>query len=416
MKINRFTVFFIFIILACLLEYHFVYKKFFVNNPIKSDAAGYYAYLPAFFLYGDFGFKNISTYLPDYKSLNFPAIQQNINTTRNFNKYPMGVSILLLPFFILATLVSVITKLPLSGYTNIYQYTMGLAGTFYLILGLFFLKKLYLKYFSRDVVFLTLIGLVFATNLYHYATYDGLMSHIFSFCLLAIYLFTFDKWRNKVTLINSLIIGLCLGLMFLVRNVNILWIILLFVNLRNNFKYFPMILSMIFITVLPQLLYWQYAFGSWLIFSYQGEYFNFLKPSLYGVLLSPRKGLFFWSPVFFLGLLGIKNLSKKIKYLPWLIIIILINVYLISAWHDWSFGASFGHRAFIDIYPALGLFLAASFEKAYKNSLFKKIVLFLLTIFIMINLTNMFKYWQHIFPYDQISLNIYLEKMFVLFR
>ena len=110
------------------------------------------------------------------------------------------------------------------------------------------------------------------------------------------------------------------------------------------------------------------------------------------------------------------NLSKKIKYLPWLIVIILINVYLISAWHDWSFGASFGHRAFIDIYPALGLFLAAFFEKAWKNNLFKKIALFLLTIFIMINLTNMFKYWQRILPHDQTSLEIYLKNLFIFIK
>ena len=42
----------------------------------------------------------------------------------------------------------------------------------------------------------------------------------------------------------------------------------------------------------------------------------------------------------------------------------VLDTYLIASWWDWQFGASYGHRGFIDVLPLLAFGLAAVFEWA----------------------------------------------------
>ncbi|PIS09368.1 hypothetical protein COT75_01680 [Candidatus Beckwithbacteria bacterium CG10_big_fil_rev_8_21_14_0_10_34_10] len=410
-----------FAFLTLLIGYFIIYKNKFVKNPIRADAAGYYSYLPAFFIYKDFGLSKTDLYLPDAKSLKYPAIYYLNETGKNINKYSLGVALLISPFFLLGHLVSLAFSLPLTGYTMIYQHFVGLGAIFYLLLGLFFLLKLYQKYYSKNVVVLTLVSLLLATNLFHYATFDSLMSHVFSFSLISGFLYFLDNKNKKnpkeLNLKNSILGGILLGLIFLVRNSNLIIGLLLFPLIKKkNFKSLLFILFSFLIVCLPQFLYWHYVSGSFFLFSYKGEGFNFLSPKIFKTLFSVRKGLFFWAPVFFLGLLGIKGLKEKFKalFFPFLGVIFLF-IYLISSWYDWSFGASFGNRAFIDIYPILSLFLGSGLERIVEKIGDKKTWVFL-SFFIILNLTNMFKYWQRILPYDQVSLEIYLKNLFVLIK
>jgi len=414
-----------FVFFTSFFSYFLIYKKKYVSKPIRSDAQGYYAYLPAFLIYQDFALQKIDLYQKELTSLVFPPIYYNLATGKYINKYAPGIAILILPFFLLAHLCSFVLGFPLTGYTLVYQHFSGIAGIFYLISGLFFLSKIYQAYFSKKALILTLTSLVFATNLFHYATFDSLMSHVYSFFLISVFLYQLLLWQKKPTKGNSIIIGLLIGLIFLVRNVNLVFGFLLLPFLKKNLKSGTALslikhLSLIFLSFLlvslPQFLYWHYVSDKFLFFPYKGEGFNFFSPKISAVLFSPRKGLFFWTPIFSLGFLGIKGLKKKINRLFYSFLLILpIFLYLISSWHDWAFGASFGHRVFIDVYPIFGFFLCLGFEKLIKKIGLQKTFIFL-TFFIVLNLTNMFKYWQRILPYDQVTLGIYLKNLFVLIK
>jgi len=412
-KNKKIGFFLIFTFFVCLINYFLIYKLKFSERPVRSDAAGYYAYLPAFLIYQDFSLANVDLYQPDAQFFVYPPIYYNQKTGRYIDKYPIGTSLLLLPFFLLAHLVSFVLRFPLTGYTLLYQHFAGIAGIFYLVAGLFFLSKSLKNFFSSKIILLTLLSLVFGTNLFHYACFDSLMSHVFSFFLLSLFLYQLQLWSKKTNRVNSCMLGLIIGLIFLVRNLNVIFSLLLIPFLKKKFKFLSLIMLSFFIVLLPQLFYWYYAGGNFLLFSYQGEGFNFFQPNFYGVLLSPRKGLFFWSPLFLLTFFGVKDLRDKIKQNLWLMVIAMaLFAYFISSWHDWAFGAGFGHRAFIDIYPILSFFLAASLERLTKKIGTKKTIGILL-IFILLNLTNMYKYWRKILPNDQITLEIYLKNFFV---
>lgn len=415
MKNNYFLLFLAFIFFICLLGYLTVYKFKFALKPIRADAEGYYAYLPGFFIYHDSGMIKTFIYQPDALSFSSPPIYKNLNTNLNIDKYPMGVAILLLPFFITAHFLSFILSLPLDGYSPVYQYIVGSAGIFYLLIGLYYLQKLYQRYFNFKIVVVTLTLLLFATNLYHYATFDSLMSHVFTFTLLSIFLYKVINWSKQPDVINSVVLGIIWGLLILVRNTNIIFGLLLLPYIIQHFKHFILIILTALLINLPQLFYWHYVSGSFIIFSYKGEGFNFLNPNIYGVLFSPRKGLFFWAPIWLLSLLGMRISSKKLRPLFLsLIIIILLSVWFNASWHDWAYGSSFGNRALIDIYPILGIFLAAFMEKIWSKPKIRKSMMVFFLLLIMLNLTNMFKYWQRILPYDQITLKLYINNLFML--
>lgn len=417
MKNNHFLLFLTFIFFISLLGYLIVYKFKITTKPIRADAEGYYAYLPAMLIYKDPGMILTSIYQPDALSFSSPPIYQNLNTNRNIDKYPLGVAILLLPFFIIAHFLSFIISSPLDGYAPLYQYIVGSAGIFYLLIGLYYLKKLYQHFFNFKTIIITLTLLLFATNLYHYATFDSLMSHVFTFTLLSVFLYKLINWSKQPTLKNSLVLGGIWGLLILIRNTNIIFGLLLLPCFKKHLKYSLLIMLTALLISLPQLIYWRYVSGSFIIFSYKGESFNFLNPNFYGVLLSPRKGLFFWTPIWLLGFWGIKTLSKKIKPLFLsLIAIVILSVWINASWYDWAMGASFGNRTLIDIYPILGLFLATLVETIWTNPKIRKPTIIFFLLLILINLTNMIKYWQRILPYDQVTLKLYINNLFKIIK
>jgi hypothetical protein len=75
------------------------------RRPIIGDAKGYYAYLPAAFIYQDFSFSFVEDveqkYYPSDGSLGKHFLVQQANGTQ-VNKCFPGVSLFYLPFFLLA--------------------------------------------------------------------------------------------------------------------------------------------------------------------------------------------------------------------------------------------------------------------------------------------------------------------------
>lgn len=414
----------LFVFLVSIFIYFYIFTKpISRNNPIHSDGEGYYAYLPAILLEREISVINPSRYETTRKVLQFPAFNLWEKTDKYLNKYPMGVAILLLPGFLLATIVSFITGFPLDGYNIVYQHFAGISASVYLALGVLFLFKVYSKYFSRNISYLTILTLIFATNLLHYSTYDSTFSHVFGFFVISTSLYLIQKWYQKADLINSAVLGFFFGLSFLVRNTHIVLFLIFFLygiySKKSLFKNFNLLLNRkiqllwlilaFSITIFPQFMYYYSVTGSLYVFSYVEEGFNWFSPAWYGVLFSPRKGFFFWAPVFFLMCFSVFQIKKIRKWVLAALIVITIETYLIASWHQWWYGDSFGHRGFIDIYPVLGIFLGASLSFLLKKRVVKYFTLVSLGLFIVLNLFLMTKYWVGVLPRDHTTIDTYLK-------
>ena len=278
------------------------------NNIVLNDGNGYYAYLPAIFIYHDLTFEFINEVASD-------SLNSNINNKFVFmrpdgvvNKYSIGTSLALIPFFALGHFSNLIYGYPLDGYSVFYRIFIQVGTIFYALLGLFLLIKILRWYkFEDRIIAISLISIVFGTNIFHYVVSEPSMSHIFSFAYVNLFVFCFIKFF-ETTNFKYVIYGiLALALIVLIRPINILVIFSLpFIagslnNLSDAKKYFIhnwknlILTGLIFVcVVMIQLIIYYIQTGKFLVYSYDDEYFNFLDPHLLDFMFSYRRQFFLY--------------------------------------------------------------------------------------------------------------------------
>ena len=421
-KINPVTISFVIIVLLIInINKNLSYWER-DNEIITYDVAYYYAYLPAAFIYKDISL-NFTDTLPD-------NIKKKIHgattvTGKKCIKTSMGLSILYTPFFVLGHISALLGNYPVNGYSLPYKLFLVISSIFYFIIGLFFLKKVLLNYFSKATTIITLIVIVFGTNLLYYLTHSAVMVHSYNFSLIAVFVYLVQQWYKNPNYSNSLLMGLLGGLLVLIRPTNVL-VLIFFVlyginnirNLKERAIYFIksykkvllMIVSFIIIWI-PQFLYWNYVSGKWIYFSYgENESFFFTNPQIINGLFSYRNGWLVYAPVMIFSLIGLFFLRAKLKlfFIP-VTIYFIVFIYVTFSWWCWWY-VGFGNRAMIDTYSILAIPLAAFIEWFIKK---KKLWLFLNIIvfvgFIYLNIFQIRQYINGVIHYEAMTKNAYRD-------
>ena len=129
-----------------------------------------------------FGMANVnSAFIYNSIWLNLMAL---FNFKDNFNFLTLP-SFLLYVFFALFALKNTFNQQKYKGS----QYFL-IVCLFYLIFGLFFLRKTLLLFFSEFIASIVLVVLVVGTNLLYYSSSEPCMSHAYSFSLISIFIFS----------------------------------------------------------------------------------------------------------------------------------------------------------------------------------------------------------------------------------
>jgi hypothetical protein len=116
------------------------------------------------------------------------------------------------------------------------------------------------------------------------------------------------------------------------------------------------------IAFLPTLIAKRIIYGSALDFGYGGLW-NFASPALLKVCLSSEHGLFSWTPILALAVIGLFFLRRRDKFLSlYSIAAFAAYLYTIGCYLDWAGVSSFGNRFFVSLTPLFILGLAAFFE------------------------------------------------------
>jgi len=269
-EISEFVIFLI-VFVAVFFHIFFTHNRRNLGQweyPIWADAAGYFVYLPATFIYNYDGSKlpeNISAMTGD---------GFHIENNKIVTKYTMGVAILQAPFYAISYLISNIFDINDNGFGKVYIYGLGVGAAFYFTLGLVFLYLFLKRRYSKNICFITLLLIILGTNLYYYIYEKFLYSHLYSFFIFSVSLYLIDKLikTNFKKEIYIALFGIILSLAFLVRYTNPIFIVLmlLFLDidswqaLKQRFKYifnikFISIAAISFIIILlPQMFYWNY--------------------------------------------------------------------------------------------------------------------------------------------------------------
>lgn len=385
---------------------------------VEADVISYYSYLPAVFVYGD-----ISMYYATGNSFFADKVwgvrwRDGLGPVQ---KFTMGLSVAYLPFFLMGHAGALLTDYPVDGYSAPYMAMLQFSGLFYLLLGLFFLRKILLRYFSDAITALVILILPLGTNLLYYSLGPSAMPHVFLFCLITLLLYCTIRFYESPSWRFAIFIGLLAGWITLIRpNHLLIWMIPALYGITDKqsfqarlrllwaekwkFLSWPLLMLLI---VLPQLFYWKYLTLRWVYYSYGDEGFFFSNPQIWRTLLSFRNGWLIYSPLMVLGLLGLFRVRKHAPRLAWVLPLhFLISLYIISSWWCWWYGGSFGNRVFIDLYPLLAISMAATLtwsQQFLRKVLLQRVALGLIGALMCLNFFQSFQAASGLLHYDAMT-------------
>ena len=378
------------------------------------DAMGYYLYLPAQFIYHDlsqlhFVADIMREYGPSgsfYQAAQVPGGPEG----HLVMKYTCGLAILWTPFFWLGHWAAGWLHYPQDGFSAPYQIAIAFGGLVYGLLGLGLLRRVLLRYYSDVVTTLVLVTLVLGSNYFQYAVFDAAMAHSVLFTLYALLLWLTVRWHERPTRLGALAIGLTLGLMVLIRPseavaavLPVLWGVGSVAAARQKLALlltrWPDVLLLGLggvLGALPQALYWKWATGHFIYYSYGDQHFSFLHPHTWDVLFSFRKGWLIYSPLLLLPLAGLLVLWRRQRPVTVPVLaFFLLNLWVVSAWDIWWYGGSLGQRALVQSYAVLALPWAAAVAWLLEPARRPLVRVAAAVAAVLLVDLNLFSHWQY---------------------
>lgn len=389
----------------------------------ESDSNGYYAYLPALFIYHDlhFGFYE-EMENGKYRSPNYQSDFRFRADGGKLNKFLCGTALAQLPFFIATHGYCLLSEAEADGYSMPYSTMVTVAALFYLLMGLWFFDKL-LKAWSVDTVSrsVTLILVAFGTQLFNYAVIEPGMSHVYSFGFVSLFIYAAHRSVHGLEVKWLYVMAASLGMIVLIRPINglIVFSIPLLAGSRVGLRLWlkwvlgnvwqlmtSVLLFSSFISL--QVLYFQLASGHWWVDTYPGEGFNFGDPHFIDILFSYKKGLFVYTPAFLVALLSAWWVWRKdsFKLLSYSAFFVLLT-YFMSSWWNWWYGGSFSSRVYTEYIPLLFVPLAVLLSDMGQKQRFWLVGI--LSLVLLLCQVQTYQYRYYIIHWEDMDAALYWE-------
>lgn len=382
-------------------------------NILTWDVFGYYLYLPATFIYHDLRLTDISwvnQIIDQYQTTSTFYQATALPSGGWVMKYSIGSAVLNAPAFFVAHGISLVAGYKADGFSLPYQYAATINGLIFTAIGIFMLRKILLEFFDERITSILLIITVLATNYFHITAFAGYHLHNYLFTLYTFIVWFTIRWHQQPKWQYAAGLGFAIGLSVLVRPSELVCVIIpLFWGISNlqsfkqkllliksNYRHVIILVSVVFLSGIPQLLYWKYSTGQWLYYSYTnaGEGFDFAQPYLKEVLFSFRKGWLIYTPVMLFAMAGFVSLFKKNRPLFYSIFAyFLVNLYVVSSWTCWWYaGGSYSQRALLSSYVLLAIPMGYFIQQIQDWK--KPIRVLLFSVIGLMLVLNLFQTWQ----------------------
>lgn len=385
------------------------------------DKGGYYAYLPAWFIYQDLSFEFM-----DFHALLFGknATATTWGTVSSINSYSMGPAMLLAPFFLLGHLEAAYWGVPQDGFSYTYLFWVATGCLIYATLGLLSLRAVLLRYYDDWPVASALAVLGLGTNLYFYATYDFMMSHAYSFFLFGTSLWWMVRWLEQPKWRTFLALSATAGLLAVTRIPNMVYFLLLALwgvhnkatlleRLQLFWQHKGQIVAGIGVFLLcfaPTVYYWYTQTGHIWVNSYSGlgKLFYWTNPMIAEILIGYRTGWFIYSPLLLLGLVGFIILYRqRSPHFSITLLYLCLHIYVASCWFWWWYAGSFGMRPLIEASVVMAFPLAALFQNIQRGSIISYAMTILVILGIGLNIFQSHQYKSGIIHWNAMSRQSY---------
>ena len=218
------------------------------------------------------------------------------------------------------------------------------------------------------------------------------------------------------------ILALVLGLIVLIRPINGL-IVFFCLYIAGSWKNFVLIFSnrikkwkstllavFLFLTVVSiQFIIYKISTGHFFVYSYAQEGFDFTSPHFVDILFSYKKGLFLYTPIYFIALLGGYYLFHQsiFRFISWFGFFMLIT-YVFSSWWMWFYGGSFSSRVYVE-YISLFMLLMAIALQHIKSKKLKNSYIALIGILVVVCQIQTYQYRYYQLHYSEMTKEKYWD-------
>jgi hypothetical protein len=337
-----------------------------VHAGLGGDGYEYYVFARSAVFDGDIRLAN------DFAGLGVarpPLTPEGVVTSR----VPIGQSLAWLPFLLAAHLltrgaVALGAPLAADGFSPPYQAAVT-AGTYLLgALALLLLEALVRRRVGAPLAALTALALLYATPLHFYLVANPFMSHGTAVFVATLFVTAWLVARERWTPGAWLAAGAAGAFLSLVRAQDGVLVLLPLVDLAFTARSGRLTRALRYMlpplaAILLQTLVWRGLYGPGFVHTVATlNWVGGAGLNVAGVLFSPRHGLFSWTPIYVLAVLGWLLLARREGRLALLCSVGFALVVLINAGlTDWWGSDAFGQRRLLVLTPLFGLGLGAAF-------------------------------------------------------
>lgn len=375
------------------------------------DIFGYYLPLPATFVYNDMWMDdrswveaiNLRYHLTD-------TIYQISATPKGDPMYFffLGISLLLLPFFLIGHLSAYVGGFPMDGFSLPYEEALVFGATCYTLLGLWFFRKWLLQFLKDKTVAILLFMLVFATNYFVHGILKNLETVSFLFTGAAMVFYYTHQIHTNFERKHLRALCAVLAFMILIKPSECIFALIPLLYgvfnaegrgvkwdlIRDQKKEIIQAFLIGTCIVGVQIVYFLVKTGRPFYDSYinAGVGLDFTQPHFFEALFGYRKGWLVYTPLMLLFFLGINQFYRQFKPLFWSYMLpFLLGLFIVVSWTEYWYGAAFSLRPMIAWYPFLFLVIGLLWEKWFINWI-NQVVLSGFVLFC--SFLNLFQYWQ----------------------
>jgi hypothetical protein len=344
-----------------------------VNPYVRGDGNGYYAWLVSVVIDHDLDFRNQyaradplfrDAFLdPDGQ----PWPDQRTSTGHVRNQWSVGPALLWAPAFLVAhagvTLARAAgSRLSADGYAWPYRWACAMSTALYGWVGLLLARRIAIRLGAgARTATLATIGVWLATPLVVYQYF--LPFHVHALAAFSVALFLWCGLTRPLTTVSAWAVwGLTAGLMTTVYPLNAVLLIVVPFALWDlsrapvvpDVPRARVISAMIVFALaaacvlVPQMAAKAWVYGSPFTIGYQDQFF-WLDPRLRDTLFSSRHGLFLWTPLTLVAVVGLVLVARRRRQARPILLASLVFFYIVASYQNWHGESSFGNRFFVSL-------------------------------------------------------------------
>ena len=409
----------------------FLFSLPLVNPIVHGDGVGYYAYVRAPLIQRNLRFeedwRHANLNFSESRTLPGGQLLPSEYTPTGYvsNLFSVGPAVLWAPFLLVAHgFVLLATALgahiPADGFSFPYLLAMALGTAIYGFLGLLFSYFLARRYIEDRWAFLATVGIWWASSLPVYMYFNPAWSHAHSAFAVALFLWYWDRTRYSRSTIQWILLGLLAGLMIDVYFPNGVFLLLPLIEsillywkswkektpgglghlfLQNAIFSFAAIFVFLPTLVTRAIIFGgPFRFGSYTLLPW-----DWTAPNWRSVLFSSEHGLFSWTPILALSIVGLFFAPRPARTVTlYMGGAAAAFYYVISSYPYWHGLASFGNRFFISLTPIFVFGLALLLHRACQTirSPRRAFAAAALPVFLLVlwNLGFIFQWGAHLVP------------------